>query len=73
MKTAFRYRLRHRRLRSAYDLLKTRLSESEAEAENLNLNQSQNVREHALRFVYPSASASKSDSVASENQPYSPN
>ena len=32
VKTAFRFRLLLRRLRSAYDLLKTRLSESEAEA-----------------------------------------
>ena len=36
MKTAFRFRLRLRRLHSAYDLVKTRLSESKAEAEGLN-------------------------------------
>ena len=40
MKTAFRFRLRLRRLRSAYDLVKTRLSESEAEAKELNQSQS---------------------------------
>ena len=40
MKTAFRFRRRLRRLRSAYDLVKTRLSESEAEAEELNQSQS---------------------------------
>ena len=41
MKTQFRFRfLRLRRLRSAYDLEKTRLSESEAEAEELNQSQS---------------------------------
>ena len=33
MQTAFRFRLRLRRFPSAYDLVKTRLSESEAEAE----------------------------------------
>ena len=33
VKTAFRFRLRLCRLRSAYDQMKTRLSESEAEAE----------------------------------------
>ena len=41
VKTAFRFRSRLRRLRSAYDLVKTRLSELEADAEKLN--QSQNV------------------------------
>ena len=41
VKTAFRFCSRLRRLRSAYDLVKTRLSESEAEAEEPN--QSQNV------------------------------
>ena len=40
VKTAFRFRLLLRRLRSAYDLVKTRLSESEAEAEELNQSQS---------------------------------
>ena len=40
VKTAFRSRLRLRRLRSAYDLVKTRLSESEAEVEELNQSQS---------------------------------
>ena len=40
VKTAFRFRLRLRRLRSAYDLVKTRLSESEAEAEEPNQLQS---------------------------------
>ena len=40
VKTAFRFRLRLHRLRSAYDLVKTRLSESEAEAEELNQSQS---------------------------------
>ena len=40
MKTAFRFRLRLRRLRSAYDLVKTRLWGSEAEAEELNQSQS---------------------------------
>ena len=39
MKTAFRFCLRLRRLHSAYDLVKTRLSESEAEAEELNQSQ----------------------------------
>ena len=33
---AFRFGLRLRSLRSAYDIVKTRLSESEAEAEELN-------------------------------------
>ena len=33
VKTGFRFRWRLRRLRSAYDLVKTRSSESEAEAE----------------------------------------
>ena len=40
VKTAFRLRLRLRRLRSAYDLAKTRLSESSADAETLNQSQS---------------------------------
>ena len=40
MKTAFRFRLRLRRLRSAYDLVKTRLSESEAGVEERNQSQS---------------------------------
>ena len=40
VKTAFRFRLRLHPLRSAYDLVKTRLSESEAEAEELNQSQS---------------------------------
>ena len=40
MKTTFRLRLRLRRLRSAYNLVKTRLSESEAEAEEPNQKQS---------------------------------
>ena len=40
VKTAFRFRLRLRRLRSAYDLAKTRLSESSADAETLNQSQS---------------------------------
>ena len=40
MNTAFRFRLRLRCLRSAYDLVKTRLSESEAEAEEPNQSQS---------------------------------
>ena len=40
VKTAFRFCLRLRHLRSAYDLVKTRLSESEAKKE---LNQSQSV------------------------------
>ena len=40
VKTAFRFRLRFRRLRSAYDLVKTRLSESEAQVEELNQSQS---------------------------------
>ena len=40
MKTAFRFRLRVQHLRSAYDLVKTRLSESEAEAEEPNQSQS---------------------------------
>ena len=40
VKKVFRFRLRLRRLRSAYDLVKTRLSESEAEAEELNQLQS---------------------------------
>ena len=35
----FRLRSRLRRLRSAYDLVKTRLSESEAEAERINQSQ----------------------------------
>ena len=39
VKTAFRFRLRFRRLRSAYDLVKTRLSESKAEAKELNQSQ----------------------------------
>ena len=43
VKTAFRFRLRLHPLRSAYDLVKTRLSESEAEAEAEELNQSQSV------------------------------
>ena len=33
VKTAFQFRLRLRRLRSAYDLVNTRLTESEAEVE----------------------------------------
>ena len=40
VKKVFRFRLRLRRLRSAYDLVKTRLSESEAGAEELNQSQS---------------------------------
>ena len=40
MKTAFRFRLLLRRLRSAYDLVKIRLPESEAEAEEPNESQS---------------------------------
>ena len=40
VKTAFQFRLRLRRLHSAYDLVKTRLSGSEAEAEELNQSQS---------------------------------
>ena len=40
VKTAFRFRSRLRRLRSAYDLVKTSLSESEAEAEQRNQSQS---------------------------------
>ena len=44
MKTAFRFHLRLRRLRSAYDLAKTRLSKSEAEAEELNQSQSVGTR-----------------------------
>ena len=40
VKTTFRLRLRLRRLRSAYNLVKTRLSESEAEAEEPNQKQS---------------------------------
>ena len=40
VKTAFRFHLRLRCLRSAYDLVKTRLSESEAEAEEPNQLQS---------------------------------
>ena len=39
MITAFRFQLRLCRLQSAYDLVKTRLSESEAEAEELNQSQ----------------------------------
>ena len=38
MKTAFLFRLRFRHLSSAYDLVKTRLSESEAEAEEFFSN-----------------------------------
>ena len=49
VKTAFRFRLRFHRLRSAYDLVKTRLSESEAEAKELN--QSQCV--HCDCFILP--------------------
>ena len=40
VKTAFRFCLRLRRLRTAYDLMKTRLLESEAEAEEPNQSQS---------------------------------
>ena len=40
VKTAFRLRLRLRIVRSAYDLVKTRLSESEAEVEELNQSKS---------------------------------
>ena len=40
VKTAYRFHLRLRCLRSAYDLVKTRLSESEAEAEEPNQLQS---------------------------------
>ena len=40
MKTALWFCLRLRRLHSAYDLVKTKLSESEAEAEELNQSQS---------------------------------
>ena len=40
VKTAFRFRLLLRPLRSAYDLVKTRLSESEAEVEEPNQSQS---------------------------------
>ena len=40
VKTAFRFRLRLCFLRSAFDLVKTRLSESEAEREDLNQSQS---------------------------------
>ena len=36
VKTAFRFRLRFSRLRSAHDLVKTRLSESKGEAEEAN-------------------------------------
>ena len=36
LKTAFRFCLRFRRLRSAYDPVKTKLSESEAKAKKLN-------------------------------------
>ena len=43
MKTAFRFCLRLRCLSSAYDLVKTRLSESESEAEAEEPNQSQSV------------------------------
>ena len=39
MKTAFRFRLRPRRLRSTHDLVKSRLPESEAEAEEPNQSQ----------------------------------
>ena len=38
MKTAFRFRLRLHRLRSAYDLVKTRFSESEAETKRGNVH-----------------------------------
>ena len=54
VKTAFWFRLRLRRLRSAYDLVKTRLSESEAEAEEPTNHK---AWERALSLVYPSASA----------------
>ena len=40
VKTAFRFLLRLRRLRSAFDLVKIRLSVSEAEAEELNQSRS---------------------------------
>ena len=40
VKKVFRFRLRLRRLRSAYDLVKTRLSESEAEGGEPNQSQS---------------------------------
>ena len=40
VKTAFRLRLRLRRLRSTYDLVKTRLSESKGEVEEPNQSQS---------------------------------
>ena len=40
VKKAFRFRLRFRRLRFSYDLVKTRLSESEAQVEELNQSQS---------------------------------
>ena len=40
VKTAYRFGLRLRRLRSDYDLVKTRLSWSEAEAEELSQSQS---------------------------------
>ena len=40
MKTSFWFRLRLRRLQSAYDPVKNRLSELEAEAEELNQSQS---------------------------------
>ena len=40
VKTAFRFRLQLRRIRSAYDKVNSRLSESEAEAEKRNQSQS---------------------------------
>ena len=60
MKIAFRFRLRLRRLRSAYDLVKTRLSESEAEVEELNQLQSIGT---CIVIGLPSASASNSDNL----------
>ena len=63
MKTAFRFRLQLRHLPSAYDLVKTRLSESEAEKQKNQANQK--ASERALGLVYPSASASDSDNLVS--------
>ena len=52
MKTAFRFRLQLCRLHSAYDPVKTRLSESEAEAEELNPI-TKRGNEHCDWFILP--------------------
>ena len=53
VKTAFRFCLRLGHLRSAYDLVKTRFSESEVEAEELNQSQRVAGNVHCDWFILP--------------------